>query len=107
MIGSSPQERVAIIGCGYTGSRLSDYFLMRKMHVRAFGRRVEKLPHSSSICALWSRLDLDHDVEAEDFDQHLIYYLVPPSTEPDDPRLRRFLYSGLRGVPKLLIYMST
>ena len=99
-------ERVAIIGSGYTGGRLADYCLARGARVRAFRRRINDLASRTSSGAEQERLDLDADIKPLELDGDLIYYLVPPSLQPGDERLKRFL-EGIRGVPKRLIYLST
>jgi nucleoside-diphosphate-sugar epimerase len=99
---------VAIVGCGYTGSRLAVRWLNLKHIVRGFGTRPKSLEEIAATGAEPRQLNLDLPLEAPvDFDDQLVYYSVPPATAGDrDGRLERLL-GHVVGTPRRFIYLST
>jgi nucleoside-diphosphate-sugar epimerase len=98
---------VSIVGCGYTGLKLAQRWLARKHKVRGFGMRDESLREIAASGAESQRLNLDGAFPPLDFEDQLVYYLVPPpATGENDHRLERLL-QHLSGRPRRFIYFST
>jgi nucleoside-diphosphate-sugar epimerase len=99
---------VAIVGCGYTGSRLADRWLKMHHAVRGFAARATSLPRIETAGAEPQLLNLDEPIGAAiDFDDALVYYSVPPAPSGEcDTRLARLLDS-VRGTPRRVVYLST
>lgn len=99
---------VAIVGCGYTGTRLADRWLEMRHAVRGFAARTTSLTRIAAAGAEPQLLNLD-EVPGRpiDFDDALVYYSVPPAPAGErDARLERLL-DHVRGSPRRVVYLST
>lgn len=99
-------QQVSIIGCGYTGQRLAERFLIAGKCVRGLSRRIERLGQMARLGLECFSLDLDATVEQVDVSGHLVYFTVPPAPAQRDERLFRFL-NAIWGAPARFIYIST
>lgn len=97
---------VSIVGCGYTGLRLTERLLQSGARVRGFATRPESLRKIAAAGADALTLDLDSGIDPVDFTGELVYYSVPPAPQARDARLDRFL-DAVSGPPKRLVYLST
>lgn len=97
---------ITIVGCGYTGRRLTERLKTSGAHVRGFATREASLRQIAAAGAQALPLDLDAAVAPLEVGGHLVYYAVPPARQAGDPRLERFLAS-LTGAPARIVYLST
>ncbi len=102
-------QSVSIVGCGYTGLRLSRRWLAAGAAVRGTARRAESLREIAATGAHPVALDLDAPRLATllELRGELVYYAAPPPADGSaDPRLERFL-DGSGGAMRRLVYLST
>ena len=99
---------VSIIGCGYTGRRLSTRWVGMGAHVRGFATQAASLRGIATTGAVPCALDLDAQRPAvTECNADLVYYCVPPPSQGErDLRLERFL-ECLHGRPERIVYLST
>ena len=100
-------ERVLIVGCGYTGSRLAAHFCNNGVATVGISRSQSSFQHDkfSNVLADLDRGVLDVPVRTDNL---LIYYLVPPPKfGVEDTRLERFLKKAKFGTPRKFVLIST
>lgn len=102
---------VSIIGCGYTGRRLSARCQQAGAHVTGYATRSDSLLQIAATGAHAVALDLDGAPIFTDApigrDGDIVYYCVPPAAEGAcDARLERFL-TAYCGRPRRIVYLST
>lgn len=104
---TSPGSLVSIVGCGYSGLRLSLRYRALGAEVRGYATRAESLRDIAATGAAACALNLDGPPVRVDCAARTVYYAVPPPPDGDtDPRLERFL-AQLDGRPLRVIYLST
>lgn len=83
---------ISIIGCGYLGQRLARLYLSQASSVHAIVRSSASQQQLQQLGINAQALDLDQDIELENFRADVLYYLAaPPSQGQTDPRLKRLL----------------
>lgn len=101
---------VAIVGAGYTGTRLARVCLRQGADVIAMTRASQRQAELTALGARCVSLDLDSDGPAAALSGMAgrdVFYMVPPSDVGDrDPRMGRFL-AALAAEPSCLVYLST
>jgi len=100
---------VSIVGCGYTGQRLSRRWSGLGAAVHGYASRAASLPAIAATGAAAVALDLDGPPGRTPLETggQLVYYAVPPPPYgATDPRLERFL-AQTTGTTQRLIYLST
>jgi nucleoside-diphosphate-sugar epimerase len=98
---------VSIVGCGYTGLRLAQRLRDSNVRVRGFATRTASLAQIAAIGAEPQLLNLDGTPRRIDFDEHVVYYTVPPAPGGTrDDRLDRLLEQAV-GQPLRFVYLST
>lgn len=106
---------VAIVGSGYTGSRLARACRERGADVLAMTRAPKRQAALGSLGVRCLPLDLDspgagRDIQTSGLQGRAIFYMVPPPEDgTSDPRIARFLsaLSGIGPSPHCLVYLST
>lgn len=106
---------VAIVGAGYTGTRLARVCLREGADVIAMTRDPLRQAELTALGARCASLDLDSDgaataLAAIGIEGREVFYTVPPADAGDsDPRMGRFLagLSELSSRPACLVYLST
>jgi nucleoside-diphosphate-sugar epimerase len=106
---------VAIVGSGYTGSRLARACRERGADVLAMTRAPKRQAALESLGIRCQPLDLDspgagRDIQASTIQGRAVFYMVPPPDDGTaDPRMARFLsaLSGIGPSPDCLVYLST
>ncbi|MGB5621484.1 MAG: NAD-dependent epimerase/dehydratase family protein, partial [Gammaproteobacteria bacterium] len=101
---------LAIVGAGYTGTRLARACLREGADVLAMTRAPHRQAELNALGARCVALDLDGDgpwAAVSDIAGRDIFYMVPPADAGDrDPRMGRFL-AALSAEPGCLVYLST
>src|ERR1700690_1303456 len=102
-------QSVSIVGCGYTGLRLSRRWLAMGTAVVGYACRDRSLQAIAATGATTAALDPDLPLisTAIELGGPLVYYAVPPPADgAADPRIERFL-RHTAGAVKRMIYLST
>ena len=101
---------LAIVGAGYTGTRLARVCLREGANVIAMTRASQRQAELTALGARCVSLDLDSDgprAAASGIAGRDVFYMVPPADVGDgDPRMGRFL-AALSAEPSCLVYLST
>ena len=106
---------VAIIGAGYTGSRLARASRQQGADVLAMTRAPKRQADLKTLGVRCLPLDLDaagaaRDIQTSGIGGRAIFYMVPPPEEGQgDPRIANFLaaLSSVTPSPACLVYLST
>ena len=106
---------VAIVGAGYTGTRLARVCLREGTDVIAMTRAPQRQAELTTLGARCVSLDLDSDraaaaLAATGIQGRNVFYMVPPADGGSrDSRIGRFLaaLSNLSSAPACLVYLST
>lgn len=115
MLEINPEDRVVVVGCGYTGLRIARESLARGAEVHGVVRRAEQAAVLADLGVIVHQLDFDRPLLKWDVslaDSLLFYCMPPPKWDSmDDPRMAQFVRyltsEAAEQKPRAIVYLSS